>query len=322
MARDLRLLRRGALYHVTNRCYRGELRLTPDEAVILFASGCLAEAARRYGVRIITFIFMGNHFHLIVQTPYANLNAFMMYFQRELSTRLNRYRGQSETNFPKRYRHEEILSEADFERLVARMLCNPVRARLVYDASDWPGFSSLMMHRSGESSTTVRHATRDQAAEMGTSSASDELLRSLNPVQLELAPPPFWAELDSSEVQSRIAALIDAEETRLQSEIDRHRQRVRGRNRVLDETPDRHPDQVHWRAYRRCLSENGKTEAAFHAYYRRTRRQYTRARQVWLETGDWHQFPPGSFPPGRMRCIPPSGTAGPPIPWRVHIRAA
>ncbi|MGM0555665.1 MAG: transposase [Myxococcota bacterium] len=315
MARDIRIFRMGAVYHVTNKTYRGELRLSPDEFVELFVEGCLAKAAKKYGVRIITFSVMGNHFHLVVQVPFANLHKFMEYFQRELSTRLNRYRGVSQTNFPERYHAEEIASAEDFCELVAHILCNPVRARLVYEAADWPGVSSLSMHREGQTSRTVRHCTRAQAAAMGKDGLTGALERSLEELELVLSPPPFWAELDDDEIQQRIAELADAEEARLQAEIDRKRERTRGRNRILDERHRQRPDEVHWRARGRCISRNAEFLAAFNAWYDETTQVYKYAAMKWRMAGAWGEYPPGTFPPGWLRCLPPSDAVGPRLPW-------
>lgn len=315
MARDLRFFRNGAVYHVSNRTYRGELRLSPDEFVELFAEGCLAKAARRFGVHIIVFIVMGNHFHLIVQTPLANLHAFMRYFQRELSTRINRLRGVEHSNFPVRYTDEEIGSAEDFAALAAEILCNPVRARLVREAADWPGISSLEMHRDGQTDRTVRHATRSQAAAMREHGLTPELERSLEEIELKLSAPPFWADLDEEQVQQRIAELANVEETRLQDEIDRNNERTRGRHRILDETHRQRPEQVHWRVRGRCISRDAEFEAAFNTWYDDATKTYKRAARKWRMGGAWGDYPPGSFPPGWLRCLPPSSAVGPPLPW-------
>jgi REP element-mobilizing transposase RayT len=323
MSWEIRAFRHGAVYHVTNRTIRGECRLTPDEVVNLFAEGCLAEAARKYGVRIITFIVMGNHFHLLVQVPRANLDRFMGYFQRELSHRINAYRGETGTNFPKRYRYEEIGSPEDFEDEIARILCNPIRARLVGEADQWPGTSSLQMHRAGTTRRTVRHASRPHAEAMAQSGLTPAIERAMNPVELKLSPPPFWPELDEKELQARIAALVDAEEARLRAEIKANNERVVGPSRIKKQSHDYRPDQVHWRAYRRIISKDPEYAAAYHDWYRKNRRTYWKAARRWREDGTWGDYPPGTFPPGWLRCLPPSGDAGPPLPWRdVRLRAA
>ncbi|MGM0554821.1 MAG: transposase [Myxococcota bacterium] len=322
MARDIRIFRKGAVYHVTNYTYRGELRLSPDKFVEMFVEGCLAKAARKYGVRIITFVTMGNHFHLVVQVPLANLDDFMEYFQKELSTRLNRYRGVDKSNFPERYVPQEIASAEDFCELVARILCNPVRARLVREAADWPGVSSLGMHRAGETSRTVRHASRRQAAKMREHGLTPKLERSLERLELKLSPPPFWRDLDEAEVHRRIAERVAVEEARLQAEIDRGNERVRGRHRILDEHHRDRPEEVHWRPRPRCVSRDSEFTAAYNAWFERTTRIYKRAAAKWRLFGEWGEYPPGTFPPGWLWCLPPSAEVGPHLPWQKRRQIA
>jgi REP element-mobilizing transposase RayT len=318
MSWEIRVWRAGAVYHITNRTYRGELRLTPDDAVNLFVEGCLAKAAKRYGVRIIDFIVMGHHFHLILQAPFFNLDQFMGYFQRELSHRLNAYRGEAGSNFPKRYQCEEIASSEDFEREVARVLCNPVRARLVGKAEQWPGVSSLEMHRAGVVRKTVRHASRGKAATMREAGLTPALERSFEELELELSPPPFWSDLEQEEVQTRISSLVEIEQERVRAEIKANNERVIGPSRIRNERHDQTPDEVHWRAYRRIVSKDSKYAAKYHDWYRRSRRRYWAAADLWRTKGEWGDYPPGTFPPGWLRCLPPSSEAGPPLPWREH----
>lgn len=323
MNHEIRVFRRGAIYHVTNRTYRGELRLAPDDIVNMFAEGCLAKAARLYGVRIFAFILMGNHFHLLVAAPLHNLDRFMEYFQRELSWRLNRYRGTSGTNFPIRYQNEEIASAADFEQVVTRILSNPVRARLVGEAEQWPGISSLDQHRTGESRRTALHTTRANADEIARSGVTPELRRSLEPIELELSVPPFWDDLDPEEVHARIEQLVNAEQSRLRDEIETRNERVVGPNRILQETPDQRPEDVHWRDYRRVISENPEYEARYHAWYTEMRRRYWRSARNWRHERSWSDYPAGTFPPGWRRCVLPQRRTGPRLPWQPPgLRAA
>lgn len=321
MARDLRIIRKDALYHVTNRCYRGELRLSPDEVVRIFVEGCLARATQRYDVRLIIFVFMGNHFHLLVQTPRANLHAFMLYFQRELSTRLNRFRGERQTNFPERYIHEEIATQEDFEREVARLLCNPVRARLVGSIDDWPGVTSAGMHQTGDTTRTVRHASRAQVSMMSQDGENPDLLRSLESIELRISPPPFWTDLDSAEVQQRIAKLVQAEETRLRNAIEKRGERVRGPSRIKDET-HRDKSAAYWRPRKRYICRDPEMISDYREWHDNTTSAYRRCARKWRNDGKFADYPPGTFPPGWTRCLPPTTGEGPPIPWRPVPAAA
>lgn len=322
MSKQIRIFRSGAIYRVTNYTYRGELRLTPDDVVQVFVEGCLARAARRCGVRLIVFNVMGNHFHMLVEVPLANLDAFMLYFQRELSTRLNLYRGVSKTNFPERYEHEEVLDVEAFESAVAGILCNPVRARLVYETADWPGVSSVLMHRTGTTRRVVRHTTRAQAAAIREDGLTPELLRSLEEVELALSSPVFWADLEPDEVQARIAELVAVEEARLQHQIDGGRERVRGPSRIRDETHRQRPETVRWRPLRLCVSSDAERAAEYERWYAFTTKVYRRAAKLWRSAGEWGAYPPGTFPPGWLKCLPPEAGAGPPLPWTQPLPTA
>ena len=76
MARKLRVEYEGAIYHVTVRSNggRGLFKNDADRRYLLDRVG---EAAATYQVRVYLFCLMWNHFHLVVETPKANLGRFM-----------------------------------------------------------------------------------------------------------------------------------------------------------------------------------------------------------------------------------------------------
>ena len=76
MARQLRVEYAGAIYHVTVRSNGGEALFASDvDRRYLLAR--IAEAREMYYVRVYLFCLMVNHFHLVVETPRANLGRFM-----------------------------------------------------------------------------------------------------------------------------------------------------------------------------------------------------------------------------------------------------
>src|SRR5215471_4310222 len=78
MARPLRIERPGGRYHVTARgnerkaIYRNDT----DRAHFLEV---LAETVERFGIRIHAYVLMDNHYHLLVETPEANLSRAMQW---------------------------------------------------------------------------------------------------------------------------------------------------------------------------------------------------------------------------------------------------
>lgn len=302
MARDIRIFRVGAVYHVTNRCYNDELRLTPGPVVNLFVTSCLAMAARKYGVQIITFMVMGNHFHLIVQVPFANLHSFMEYFQKELSHRLNRYRGRKHSNFPERYRDERIVDEDGLEHILQRILTNPLRAGLVSELADWPGASSVAAHREGHATIHTTTTTRRLASDLRVGSSSNLQPDDSSDIALELTRPNFWDDLTDAEAQARIAELIDAAEAEL---LDDSQSNNAEHINLERETWQQRPANTNWRPYQRFICVDAERLRVSHQVHRETTTRYKEAAQLWRNDRRWGDYPGGTFPPGWLRCLPP-----------------
>ena len=80
MARQLRVQYEGAIYHVTIRGVERRTIFDDDGDHARFLER-LGDAVEEYGVRLYLFCLMTNHAHLLVETPRANLSAFMQKLQ-------------------------------------------------------------------------------------------------------------------------------------------------------------------------------------------------------------------------------------------------
>ena len=80
MARPLRIVYEGAIYHLTVRGHsRGALfRDSGDRRRFLER---LEQDVTEFGVRLYAYCLMSNHYHLVVETPLANVSAFMQSLQ-------------------------------------------------------------------------------------------------------------------------------------------------------------------------------------------------------------------------------------------------
>ena len=65
-----------AHYHVMNRGSGRQVIFHRDEYYQVFLA-CLAEASKRFGLQVLAYCLMGNHYHLFVKTPHANLDRCM-----------------------------------------------------------------------------------------------------------------------------------------------------------------------------------------------------------------------------------------------------
>ena len=73
MARPLRLDIEGGWYHVINRGLE-KRQIFPDERTNLHFLDLLSVLPTRFGLRIHAYALMGNHYHLQIETPKANLS--------------------------------------------------------------------------------------------------------------------------------------------------------------------------------------------------------------------------------------------------------
>ena len=80
MARPIRILYPAAVFHVLARGNHGQLVFGDDTDRRRFLE-TLGEACEKTGWRIHAYGVMGNHYHLLVETPEPNLAAGMKWLQ-------------------------------------------------------------------------------------------------------------------------------------------------------------------------------------------------------------------------------------------------
>lgn len=132
MARKLRIEYPGAIYHVLNRGDRRESIFRDDVDHQAFLD-TLNDACVKGDWQVHAYCLMGNHFHLVVETPRGNLVSGMKWFLGTYTMRFNRRHGLSGHLFSGRYK--SLLVEADNPEYL-RTVCeyvhlNPVRAKLL-----------------------------------------------------------------------------------------------------------------------------------------------------------------------------------------------
>jgi REP element-mobilizing transposase RayT len=89
MARKLRVEYEGAIYHVMNRGDRREPIFKGDQDRMLFLE-TLGQACQKTDWEVHAYCLMSNHFHLVVETPKANLVAGIKWFLGTYTGRFNR----------------------------------------------------------------------------------------------------------------------------------------------------------------------------------------------------------------------------------------
>lgn len=132
MARKLRIEYPGAIYHVMNRGDRREAIFHDDKDRELFLA-TLEEACAKADWQVQTYCLMGNHFHLVVETPQGNLVAGMKWFLGTYTARFNRRHKLFGHLFSGRYKALIVdAASPGYLRTVCEYVhLNPVRAKLL-----------------------------------------------------------------------------------------------------------------------------------------------------------------------------------------------
>jgi putative transposase len=136
MPRRPRLQFPGAIYHVMARGNRKSSIFDDDIDRRKFLS-VVRRAIVRYNVRCYAFCLMGNHYHLVLETPRGNLSDGMRYMNGVYSQASNRRHGRTGHVFEARFRSIVVQRESYLRTLSRYVVLNPVRAGLTQDPSAW-----------------------------------------------------------------------------------------------------------------------------------------------------------------------------------------
>ena len=136
MSRPLRIELAGGLYHVTSR---GDGRED-----IFFGDGdrrawleTLAQVCERFNWRVHAWCQMTNHYHVVVETPEANLAAGMRQFNGVYTQHVNRAHGRVGHVFQGRYKAILVERDSYLLELARYVVLNPVRAGMVRGPRQW-----------------------------------------------------------------------------------------------------------------------------------------------------------------------------------------
>ncbi|MGA2865481.1 MAG: transposase [Verrucomicrobiota bacterium] len=155
MPRKLRLEYEGAIYHVTNRGDRREEIFVDDEDRRRFLA-TLGEACEKTGWQAHAYCLMSNHFHLVLETPKANLTAGMQWFLGTYTTRFNRRHRLFGHLFSGRYKSLVVDGSGNgyLKAVCDYVHLNPVRAKLLgpeqpLTAYAWSSFPAYLERPEG-----------------------------------------------------------------------------------------------------------------------------------------------------------------------------
>lgn len=136
MARQLRIEFEGAVYHITSRGNARE-KIFLDDADRHRFLDVLGKVVARFGWICHAYCLMSNHYHLLVETPDANLSRGMQLLNGIYTQSVNRCHDRSGHLLQGRYKSILVEKETHLLELARYVVLNPVRAKIARSAKDW-----------------------------------------------------------------------------------------------------------------------------------------------------------------------------------------
>lgn len=136
MPHPLRIVVAGGLYHVFPRGSNKETIFWDDRDFERFLM-ILEVVVARYGIVVLSYCLMPNHFHLLVCVPEANLSDAMQYLNGGYSRATNARHGRVRHLFQNRFKSVHVETDAQLKWVFRYIARNPVEGGLCDRPEDY-----------------------------------------------------------------------------------------------------------------------------------------------------------------------------------------
>jgi REP element-mobilizing transposase RayT len=300
MSGHVRFHEADGIYFLTHRTHQARYLFKPGEETNRILKGALCRAAAICNIDVFAFVYMSNHFHLVVRAPEINLSKFMGEHNGEIALRINFHRGdRSGSVFDGNYSDPQILDEPTFRDKIGYTLCNPVEARAVSHPEKWPGLCSLDAHRNG-GTVTGEFLNYTQFGRLRRRGHRAPRRKAMETYEIELAKLPWLEDEPYSETAEEILSITRAKRREVLQKSNKKGFAGRKAIRAIDwkESPDEPKESTE----PLCLTSCSETREI----YRRKRRLITVAyRQASrrVRQGKPADFPYGTIPLGATKAV-------------------
>ena len=132
-------------YLITRRCSERRFFMRPDKETTNAFIYCLAVSAQRFGIGVVGFGTMSNHYHAVIVDSEGCLPDFLQFFHRIFAVHQNVLRGRWEAFWAPNQQPSvvELLQGNDLLEKLVYSIINPLNDALVDKVEHWPGASCL-----------------------------------------------------------------------------------------------------------------------------------------------------------------------------------
>jgi len=311
MSRPPRILLPQTCVLITSRVQQGlPFVCTPLMERIIWSA--LAAAYALHPIKIISFVVMGNHVHLIVlvEDP-GDVKGFVERFKCETAHAVNRLMGRRQvTVWCEGYDSPAILTIEDLIEKIAYVYANPVRAHRTDSIDNYSGVSSWGMFTSRQLTkhvTRIRRPllkplphrplslTQQQQRADAVERASNETL------EFSLAPNAWTKAFPNSLTPQELNQKLIKRIREIEAEFSLLRKakgiRLPSRQAIIKQPIDLPYSPTSFGRRMWCICRDIPLRASFIALIKSLKAQASEVRKRWGEGHRHEPFPPGLFPP-------------------------
>ncbi|MDF1565479.1 MAG: transposase [Deltaproteobacteria bacterium] len=144
MGRPLRYAESWQAVEVTARTIQGRFLLRPSKRLNALIAGILAVGKQRHGVRIYNFVFLSNHFHMLIAAANPRtLSRFMNFVMGSIAREAGRLHAWRGPFWGRRYRSISITDEASLRDRMRYLYEHGCKEGLVAHPALWPGLNAV-----------------------------------------------------------------------------------------------------------------------------------------------------------------------------------
>ncbi len=129
-------------YHITTRSNHKDWFALPLEDLWEISKKSFLKAQKNNPADVSQFVLMGNHYHLLIKTPFKDIDRFMFWFNRTFSNYLREASGKENRMFGSSYKWSLVTDERYLFNVRRYIYQNPIRAGLCQKCKDYP-YSTL-----------------------------------------------------------------------------------------------------------------------------------------------------------------------------------
>ena len=250
----------------------------------------MARAIEHFDVEVYAFVFLSNHFHMIVKAAPGQLSPFMGYIQSNIARKTGPQIDWRGKFWQRRFSAEPILDEAALENRLSYIFSHGAKEGLVEKPEQWPGLTSFPELVHGIRRTFLWYdATAHYLAKKRGESGSIETFQT--PYTLTLTPLPHWSGRHQQRAKELLAtAEIYAQELMVGKNI-------LGAQKILEQHPHAKPKCSKRSPRPFCHASTAQARKSFRKLYKNFVNDYKEAAHALIGGDAYAKFPDFSYRP-------------------------